>query len=380
MKTYSRFHALLLPAIIAQSLIIGGGYSTGREIVEFAGRFGPPAWLGVAIIFAGFSLLMVLAFEVARVARAYDYKSWIRALIGPLWPLFDLIILVSMLLTIAVMSAATGSVLRQTLGLPNAVGLGLVFVMVAFLVWRGTSFIERFKTMGSVALYLAYAAFAVLVLNGTSAVSGAAPLATESAPVSTGEIVVSAIQYVGYNLGVIPPVLFCLYRQTRRAETVASGLLAGVAMTVPFALTFLCLLRFWPDEDVFRAEVPWLPMLETAGGGRAQLWIVIYGVVVGWTLLETAVGVIHAVVDRLERNLGDLPGRWRPASGAFQPWQRAALSLGVLVLSMLLASFGIIDLVAKGYGALAWGFIAYLAIPLLTVGVTRIWRGGGDSI
>ena len=369
--SHSRFHALLLPAIIAQSLIIGGGYSTGREIVQYAGRFGPPAWLGVVIIFVGFSLLMVLAFEVARVARAYDYKSWIRVLIGPLWPLFDLMIFVMMLLTIAVMSAATGSVLRQTLNFPDAVGLSLVFVMVGFLLWRGTTFIERFKTIGSVALYLAYVAFAVLVLIGTSA---AAPVATESAPASTGEVVVSAIQYVGYNLGVIPPVLFCLYRQTRRSETVVSGLLAGVAMTVPFALTFLCLMRFWPGEGVFGAEVPWLPMLEAAGGGWAQLWIVIFGLVVGWTLLETAVGVIHAVVDRLERNLGDLPRRWRPASGSFQPWQRAALSFGILALSMLLARFGIIDLVAKGYGTLAWGFIVLLALPLLTVGVVRITR------
>ena len=70
----------------------------------------------------------------------------------------------------------------------------------------------------------------------------------------------------------------------------------------------------------------------------------------------------------------DLPRRWRPASGSFQPWQRAVLSFGILALSMLLARFGIIDLVAKGYGTLAWGFIVLLALPLLTVGVVRIIR------
>ncbi len=36
----TRFHTLVLPAIIAQSMIIGGGYATGREVVEYAGRFG----------------------------------------------------------------------------------------------------------------------------------------------------------------------------------------------------------------------------------------------------------------------------------------------------------------------------------------------------
>ena len=173
------------------------------------------------------------------------------------------------------------------------------------------------------------------------------------------------------------PVLFCLYRQTTRTETLSSGLLAGFAMTVPFALTFLCLMRFWPDPDVIGADVPWLPMLEAAGAGRggAGLWISVFGVVAGWTLLETAVGGIHAITDRIEHNLEDLPKSWRPKSGEFSNWQRAAISVAVLAVAVGLAQFGIVDLVAKGYGALAWGFIALMAVPLLTVGVYRIVKG-----
>lgn len=120
---------------------------------------------------------------------------------------------------------------------------------------------------------------------------------------------------------------------------------------------------------------------DLAGRGRdprgfAVYWIVIFGVVAGWTLLETAVGSIHALVDRMERNLEDLPAGWRPSSGRFHPWQRVAVSTGILVSATLLEQFGIVALVADGYGALAWGFIVLLAIPLLTVGVLRIRRGG----
>ncbi|MEM9408884.1 MAG: hypothetical protein AAGA81_22830, partial [Acidobacteriota bacterium] len=83
----TRFHSWLLPAIISQSLIMGGGYSTGREITQYAGRFGPQGWLAVVVIFVGFALLSALAFEVARLGGHYDYKSWSQSLIGPLWPL-----------------------------------------------------------------------------------------------------------------------------------------------------------------------------------------------------------------------------------------------------------------------------------------------------
>jgi uncharacterized membrane protein YkvI len=138
-------------------------------------------------------------------------------------------------------------------------------------------------------------------------------------------------------------------------------------------------MRFWPDPQVVDAEVPWLPMLAAAGTerGGAALWVAIFGVVAGWTLLETAIGGIHALVDRLERNLDDLPTFLRPRGGGMEPWQRAAVSLAVLGAAGLLARMGIIDLVKRGYGALSWGFILLVALPLLVVGTARIllaWR------
>ena len=372
----SRFAIYLLPAIIGQSMIMGGGYSTGREIVEYAARFGPAGWLAVLGVFIGFSVVCALGFELARVGKAYDYKQWIQLLIGPLWPLFDLLLIVMMLFVIAVMTAAIGSVLQTTVGMPTWIGLVIAFAVVGLLAWKGERLMERFKTIGSVALYIAYISFSLLILMANPVES--TPLATsaflEPEPATTSDVLISALRYVGYNLAVIPPVLFCLYRQKRRSETFASGALTGLFMTIPFALTFLCMMRFWPDPAVMDADVPWLPMLSTLGSsfGGTGLWISIFGVVAGWTLLETAVGSIHALTDRIEHNLDDLPAFLRPASGEFSPRQRAALSVGFLGLALLLAQFGIQDLVASGYGTLAWGFIVLMLVPLLTIGVYRI--------
>ena len=389
----TRFHTLVLPAIIAQSMIIGGGYATGREVVEYAGRFGNRGWLAVAIITVCFAVVMALSFELARLAGAYDYKTWSRNLVGPLWWLVDLLILSMMMLVIAVMTAAIGEVLQQTVGLPKLLSLALALVCVGFLSWRGSGFIEKAKTWGSAALYLGYCAFAVLVL--TAPVDGAAveavgaavaqPVAVvyASAPATEGgvlEVIVAAVLYVAYNVAVVPAVLFCLHRQTRRSETFSSGALAGVAMTVPFALTLACLLRS-PQASVMEAEVPWLPLIGAAADGRAggaALWIAIFGLVAGWTLIETAVGSIHALLRRVESNLDDLPRRWRPASGRLTRAQKAGTAVGVLVAAAGLSTFGIIDLVARGYGTLAWGFIALVVVPLFVVVPWRAFRGAAS--
>ena len=176
--------------------------------------------------------------------------------------------------------------------------------------------------------------------------------------------------YVAYNVAVVPAVLFCLHRQTRRSETFSSGALAGVAMTVPFALTLACLLRF-PQASVMEAEVPWLPLIGAAPDGRAggpALWIAILGLVAGWTLIEIAVGSIHALLRRVESNLDDLPRRWRPTSGRLTRGQKAVTAVGVLVAAAGLSTFGDHRFgSARGYGTLAWGFLALVVVPLFVV-------------
>ena len=210
-----------------------------------------------------------------------------------------------------------------------------------------------------------------VVAGPVAAASAAAAAATAAAAPEGGvlEVIVAAVLYVAYNVAVVPAVLFSLHRQTRRSETFSSGALAGVAMTVPFALTLACLLRF-PQASVMEAEVPWLPLIGAAADGRAggpALWIAIFGLVAGWTLIEIAVGSIHALLRRVESNLDDLPRRWRPTSGRLTRGQKAVTAVGVLVAAAGLSTFGIIDLVARGYGTLAWGFIALVVVPLFVV-------------
>ena len=370
--THGPFGKIILPAIILQSVLIGGGYATGREIVTYGAKYGASGWLAVLAIWIGFTVMAVLSFELARTFRVYDYKNFIKQLIGRLWPTFDLLFLVMAVLIIAIMASAAGEIMQQTIGIPYLIGISIVVVVVGVLSYVGESLIERFKTGGTTFLYLAYITLGVIVLSQTwgniTGVFASGNTAYVDNP-NAWSILQSGFLYVGYNLAVYPAVLFALRRQNTRRESVISGLLAGTLMTAPFALTYVAFMGFYPAENVMGASVPWLPVLNSVGG---PLLIAFYGIVMGWTLIETSVGLIHALIDRIDENLEDIQiGSLEKQDGLSQI-QSGGLAVGILLAALLLSRVGIIALISQGYTFMGYLFIIILAIPLLTIGVLRI--------
>jgi uncharacterized membrane protein YkvI len=79
--------------------------------------------------------------------------------------------------------------------------------------------------------------------------------------------------------------------------------------------------------------VPWLKMLEPFHPAL----IIAFGIVVGWTLVETATGVIHAFISRVE--IEYLERTKKP----LKKISKAIISATALVAALILAQVGIID-------------------------------------
>jgi uncharacterized membrane protein YkvI len=104
-------------------------------------------------------------------------------------------------------------------------------------------------------------------------------------------------------------------------------------------------------------------------GKLASPWLMAaYIVVLFAMIIQTCAGLLQGVIERLDAWLLERRGR---KGGRLA---HSILSGAVLLVSLLLASFGITALVAKGYGNMAWGYLVIYMIPLLTVGIFRIWR------
>lgn len=72
-----RFGKYLLPGILLQSVLIGGGYATGREIVSYGAKFGAKGWIAGTISKRGRSNLRAVLFNAAipLIATNPEFKS-----------------------------------------------------------------------------------------------------------------------------------------------------------------------------------------------------------------------------------------------------------------------------------------------------------------
>ena len=198
------FQTYLLPGFVFEAAVIGGGYATGRELVEFFLPAGP--WgglLGMVVSMLVWSVVLAISFELARLARAYDYRSFFKVLLGRGWFLFEIAYFL--------------------LGVPKLVGTLGMIAATGLLLFQRNAGIEKFLALSVGYLYLVYLVFLVwstLVFGDRIAAN------FESHPVGSSWFT-AGVTYAGYNVACIPAVLFCVRHLGRRREAIGAGLLAG---------------------------------------------------------------------------------------------------------------------------------------------------------
>ncbi len=352
----SIFRRYLLPGLVCQSIVIGGGYGTGRELVEFFLSQGPlGGLLAIGVTTAVFSIVSMVTFELARVWRAFDYRHFFQKLLGPGWRLFEGCYLGLLLIVLAVVAAAAGEIVQKTFGAGYWIGVSIVMLGVGGLVLGGNKTIERFFSLWSLLLYGLYIVFVLWCFKSFG------PLISSNLtaePIGTGWMV-AGVSYAGYNL-MAPFVLATLRLHETRRETFIAGALTGPIVMIPASLFFLATVGYYPE--ILDEAVPSDYLLTILD---SRVFRIAFQVVLIGTLVETGAGLIHAFNERISGLRAD-EDKDLPA------WVRPAVAIGLLVIATFVSQVGLINLIAKGYGTLTWGFIIVYVIPVLTIGVWKL--------
>jgi len=348
------FRRLLLPGLAFKAVVIGGGYATGRELAEFFMASGP--WGGLLAMLCAavtWSLVSALTFYFGYVTQSFDYRSFFRHLLGPMWGSFEAAFALCTVVALSVYGAAAGAIGKALFDWPAIAGtVGLMGVVTAFAAF-GNDAVERLFKYVSFLLYGVYIVFFVLAFT-----TFGDEIAERFAKHEIGPgWAVGGLSYAGYNLiGAV--VILPVVRHMRGAkDAVVAGLLAGPLAMAPAFLFFICMAGF---PELKSSELPSDALLSKLGHPAFRM---LFQVMIFSALVESSTGLIHAVNQRVASAIkGELSLRWR-----------IGISSAVLTICMLIAArFGLVTLIASGYRLLALVLFVTYIIPLLTVGLFKL--------
>ncbi|MGH8679470.1 MAG: YkvI family membrane protein [Burkholderiales bacterium] len=355
-----------MPGLVFQSVVIGGGYATGRELIEFFAHAGPTGGLlGMAVTTLIWSAVLAVSFELVRRTQSYDYKSFFTVLLGRGWFVFEIAYFLLLVLVLSVLGAASGEIVGVATGAPKLAGTLAMMALVAVLVFFGGKIIERALGWSAIALF---AVFIGLIFWSLSVFGERISGNFAAVPVQSHWFM-SGVTYSAYNMASVVATFFCIRHLTRRREAIVAGLLGGPLTMLPGMLFYISMMGYYPEIN--SAPVPSIFLVGKLG---APWFNVVFQVAVLWTLVATGVGMIHAINERVAR-LYQERGRAMPRQ------LRPAIALAILAVSVFVAdAVGIIGLIAKGYGLLTWVFIAVLVLPVLTIGIWKLRRLGAEVV
>jgi uncharacterized membrane protein YkvI len=116
-----------------------------------------------------------------------------------------------------------------------------------------------------------------------------------------------------------------------------------------------------------------LPIYYVIEALQLQPLVLAYTVILVVTIVQTSIGVLQGFGDRV--------ATWKEQTGrgALTGWGRAGISGTAIIVSSALSTIGIVDLIARGYGTIAWAFLGIYVIPLYYSAMRRKNHGQDGS-
>jgi uncharacterized membrane protein YkvI len=305
-------------------------------------------------------VILALGFELARSRRHFDYRSFTKGLLGRGWMAFEVLYVLSAILTIAVVGSASGELSHEMFGTAPIVGTLIAVAAVAFFAFWGSALIERFFSLWSMALYVVYLAMIAMVVPGFGGeIARNAAISTPGAPWLVG-----GLEYAAYNLAALPAMLFVVRHFESRRDSLIAGFMGGLIAMFPGSLIYTALLAFYPS--ILEEAIPANFVLSQLGSDGFQLFfqLVLFG-----TFIETGTGMIHGFNERIAGFLAE-------RGQTLTHWRRLGIAAVLLVVSVWLADrFGLIALIERGYGMITYGYWLLFLAPILGLGFWRVVLG-----
>lgn len=292
-ETVKRKSAVLKIAATYIGTVVGAGFATGKEIVEFFLNYGFLGLLGIGLAGFFFIWLGTKTMLLANRHRFPSYQPFNDKLFGRHLGLFINVLILTMLLgSSSVMVAGTGSIFHEQLGLPGQWGIILVLLLCLIAMRKGLNGIFAVNSL----VVPIMISFCILITILTFFGDGVHQPSMNIISSQPGPIwIISALTYVSYNLTMAEAVLVPLGKEVNDEHLLKwGGVWGGAGLTFILILSYFVLNQL-PNSNHF--DIPMAQLVKKYGSGIHFFYVlVIFG-----EIFTTIIGNVYGLTRQIRR-------------------------------------------------------------------------------
>ena len=261
-------------AAVYVGTVVGAGFATGREIVEFFSRFGFIGTIG--IVMSGY-ILIFMGSKLMRISAhigASSYEQFNEYLFGKvIGKIVNIIMLLMLVGVCGVMLSGAGAVFEEQIGISRNIGIMITIglsILVMILGVKGLFVVNSFVVPMMIA-------FSFILLFLSMRLPGFAEQALFIPSAEDGwKSVASPFIYTAFNLSLAQAVLVPIAAEIKDDQTVKwGGILGGTALTLILLAGHFTLIML-PGLELY--EIPMATIMKNLAPGLYWVFImIIYG-------------------------------------------------------------------------------------------------------
>ncbi len=329
--------------------VVGAGFATGQEVLQFFGYFGWRGYLGILLSAGLFGVFGYLVLRLGGEVRARSHRQLMRRVGGPLvGSIIDGTVTVFLFGALSVMAAGAGAVLAEHFGLSSLLGSGIMAATTLVTVLFGLhGVITAISLIAPVLLLSVLTIGVVSVMNSPGAfIANLQWTDIGRAPVASWWL--ASVLYVSYNLVLSVPVLAPMGVVALPGAIRPGAVLGGMGLGLGILAINAAVLAQVPEAA--RWEVPML----VVAGSISPLLRTAFTVVLFAEIYSTAVASLYGFAARMREYTGDASYGTLALASSVSAWAAAQLGFSAIV-SLLFPAVGVAGLLLLG--ALLWGVL-----------------------
>lgn len=331
--------------------IVGAGFATGREIVEFFTRFGFYGTIG--ILLAGL-LFIVMGSKMMLIAIDINAKSFEQMndyLFGRLSLVMNLLLMLMLTGVCAVMLAGAEALFTEQLRLPSRSGLLFTIFLTLIVMAAGVKGLFAVNTF-VVPMMVIFNFLVMVQILKTG--DGVMTVFSFSGLKGGGEAVLSAFSYAAFNLALAQAVLVPMAAEIKDREAVKlGGVIGGLLLTIILLSSHISLGTLAEPADY---EIPMAIVVK----GTAGTFYFIYLLIIYGEIFTSVIGNLYG----LERQI-------RSYVPLHSFWIHICILAAVYTISLV--KYGtLLELLYPLFGYISIGFLVLLLFkPTGKIGKAR---------